>query len=109
MRVFVGYGYNERDKWIEDRVFPILRCAGFTVVHGKDMVGQPLEAGVVQRIDQSDAVIGFFTIREGTAAAEFNSHLWVRRRNGIRNWEKARKARSTNQRGRSESTTRHSG
>jgi hypothetical protein len=23
MRIFIGYGYNARDKWIEDDVFPI--------------------------------------------------------------------------------------
>ena len=40
MRVFVGYGYNDRDAWIETHVFPILRCAGFSIVHGKDMHGQ---------------------------------------------------------------------
>lgn len=78
MRVFVGYGYNERDKWIEDQVFPILRCAGFTVVHGKDMHGQQLQPEVANRLDQSDAAIGFFTIREGQADADFTSHIWVR-------------------------------
>lgn len=78
MKVFVGYGYNERDTWIEDRVFPILRCVGFTVVHGKDMHGQQLQLEVARRIDQADAAIGFFTLREGTAEKEFNSHIWVR-------------------------------
>ena len=23
MKIFVGYGYNERDKWIEELVFPL--------------------------------------------------------------------------------------
>jgi hypothetical protein len=78
MRVFVGYGYNERDKWIEDRVFPILRCVGFTIVHGKDMHGLQLEPEVTRRLDQSDAAIGFFTIREGQGDADFTSHIWVR-------------------------------
>ncbi|MCI0535384.1 MAG: hypothetical protein L0Z50_09150 [Verrucomicrobiales bacterium] len=78
MRVFVGYGYNERDKWIEDQVFPILRYVGFTVAHGKDLHGKELSPEVKLRIDQSDAVIGFFTIREGQGAADFTSHIWVR-------------------------------
>lgn len=78
MRVFVGYGYNPRDVWIEDLVFPILRVMEFVVAHGKDMQGQELAPEVQRLIEQSDAVVGFFTIREGQEAAEFNSHIWVR-------------------------------
>jgi hypothetical protein len=78
MKVFVGYGYNHRDAWVESHVFPILSSAGFTVVHGKDMHGQELKPEVERRIEQSDAVIGFFTVRDGQADAEFNSHIWVR-------------------------------
>jgi hypothetical protein len=25
MKLFVGYGYNDRDQWIEEQVFPILQ------------------------------------------------------------------------------------
>jgi hypothetical protein len=78
MRVFVGFGYNERDSWIEEQVFPILRGMGFTVVDGKDMHGEVLQPAVQSRIEQSDAAIGFFTVREGQGDAEFNSHVWVR-------------------------------
>lgn len=78
MRVFVGFGYNNRDLWIEDQVFPILRGMGFTVLDGKDMHGDILQSEVQSRIDQSDAAIGFFTIREGQGNADFNSHIWVR-------------------------------
>jgi hypothetical protein len=35
MRIFVGYGYNDRDKWIEDLVFPLLESFGCDVVEGK--------------------------------------------------------------------------
>jgi hypothetical protein len=78
MRVFVGFGYNARDHWIETQVFPILKSLGFTVVDGKGLHGQELQEGVKSRIDQSDAIIGFFTIRDGQGDADFNSHLWVR-------------------------------
>jgi hypothetical protein len=78
MRIFVGFGYNDRDRWIEDQVFPILRGMGFNVVDGKDMHGQILQPVVQSRIEQSDAAIGFFTLREGQGAAEFNSHMWVK-------------------------------
>ncbi len=78
MRVFVGFGYNDRDRWIEDQVFPILRGMEFTVVDGKDMHGDILQPAVRSRIEQSDAAIGFFTVREGQGEADFNSHMWVR-------------------------------
>ena len=78
MKVFVGFGYNDRDRWIEEQVFPILRGMGFTVVDGKDMHGEILQPEVQSRIEQSDAAIGFFTIREGQGEADFNSHIWVR-------------------------------
>jgi hypothetical protein len=78
MRVFVGFGYNDRDSWIEKQVFPILSGMGFTVVDGKGMHGVKLQPEVETRIDQSDAAIGFFTIREGQGDADFTSHLWVR-------------------------------
>jgi hypothetical protein len=78
MKVFVGFGYNDRDHWIEEQVFPILRGMGFTVVDGKDMHGEILQPEVQSRIEQADAAIGFFTIREGQGEADFNSHMWVR-------------------------------
>lgn len=78
MRIFVGFGYNNRDGWIEGQVFPILRGMGFNVVDGKDMHGEILQPAVQARIEQSDAAVGFFTLREGQGEAEFNSHIWVR-------------------------------
>ena len=78
MRVFVGYGYNERDAWIHADVLPILRCIGFTVLDGKDAYGEELPPTVADRIEKSDAAIGFFTIREGQVRADYSSHIWVR-------------------------------
>jgi hypothetical protein len=78
MRIFVGFGYNARDAWIETHVFPILRCAGFSIVHGKDIHGEELKDEVKRRLELSDAAIGFFTVREGQGDADFTSHIWVR-------------------------------
>ncbi len=77
-RVFVGYGYNARDQWIEDQVFPILRALGLQVLDGKDMHGEILQDGVRERIRQSDGFIGFCTLREGHENEAFNTHVWVR-------------------------------
>lgn len=78
MRIFVGYGYNDRDKWIEDQVFPLLESVGFRITHGKGLHGQSLQEGVIERLDQCDAAVGFFTLREGQGDADFTSHIWVR-------------------------------
>jgi hypothetical protein len=78
MRIFVGYGYNSRDAWIERDVFPILDAIGMEVVHGKDMHGEELHDGVRERIDQADALVAFCTLRQGQEASEFNTHPWVR-------------------------------
>jgi hypothetical protein len=78
MRVFVGYGYNQRDAWIEQDVFPILQAMSLAIVHGKDMHGEALQDGVKSRIHQADALIGFSTLREGQEQAAFNTHIWVR-------------------------------
>jgi hypothetical protein len=78
MRVFIGFGYNERDAWIETLVFPILRALRLEILHGKDLHGEVLQDGVKQRIVQSDALIGFCTLRAGQEAAAFNTHPWVR-------------------------------
>lgn len=78
MRIFVGYGYNDRDAWIESDVLPLLEALQMEVVHGKDMHGQVLQDGVRKRIDQSDALVAFFTLREGQEQADYNSHPWVR-------------------------------
>jgi hypothetical protein len=77
MRVFVGFGYNERDNWVKVQVFPILECMGFVVVTGEDMHGELLQPEVKRRIEQSDAVVGFLTIRDAENKGDFNSHLWV--------------------------------
>ena len=78
MRLFVGFGYNDRDSWIERQVFPVLECLGFTVAHGKGLHGQVLQQGVKDQLDQSDAAVGFFTLREGQEQADYTSHIWVR-------------------------------
>jgi hypothetical protein len=36
IRVFIGYGYNARDKWVETHVVPLVKAFGNTVVHGPD-------------------------------------------------------------------------
>lgn len=78
MRVFIGYGYNERDEWIERDVFPILQAMNLEIISGKDMHGEVLQEEVKERIESSDGLIGFSTLRLGQENADFGSHIWVR-------------------------------
>jgi hypothetical protein len=78
MRVFIGYGYNDRDEWIERDVFPILEAMNLEIVSGKEMHGDVLQEGVKERIESSDGLIGFSTLRLGQKKADFGSHIWVR-------------------------------
>jgi hypothetical protein len=79
MKVFVAFGYNERDKWIPEMVFPILEAFGIEVKTGEKMLGEIISEEVRERIKNSDALIGFLTRRGGDLGnGTYNTHQWVR-------------------------------
>jgi hypothetical protein len=78
MQIFVGYGYNDRDVWIERLVFPVIEAFGANVLHGKDMHGQVLQDGVKARIEAADGLLAFATRRDLLASGRFSTHTWVR-------------------------------
>jgi hypothetical protein len=79
MKIFVGYGYNERDHWIEKLVFPLIVSFGAEVVSGKEVAGQLLGDAVCGLIKRSDAMIGFTTRRGDVdpGGAMWGTHRWV--------------------------------
>lgn len=77
MRVFIGYGYNDRDKWIEEYVFPLVIAFGCEVAHGKVAYGGALPDEIIKTIRSSDAMIGFTTRREPSGERLFRMHEWV--------------------------------
>jgi hypothetical protein len=77
MRIFVGYGYHERDRWIEDLVLPLVRAFGFEPLSGKEIYGQRLSDGVKETIARSDALLGFATKRMDQDGSERGTHRWV--------------------------------
>lgn len=77
MRIFVAYGYNERDRWIEDYVIPVVIAFGCEVVHGKAVYGGVLPDEIIKAIRTSDALIGFTTRREEMAPGQYRTHDWV--------------------------------
>ena len=77
MKVFVGYGYNDRDKWIEEMVIPVIEALGLEVVHGKEMPGMKLSDEIKKRIISCDLLVGFLTRRD-CHEGKFTTHEWVR-------------------------------
>jgi hypothetical protein len=77
MRVFIGYGYNERDKWVEDYVFPLVVAMGCEIAHGKAVYGGALSEDIIKAIRASDAMIGFTTRRGEAENGQFRTHDWV--------------------------------
>ena len=79
LRLFVGYGYNARDKWVETHVIPLVRAFGCKVEHGKAVYGGALPNEVLKLIHASDAMIGFTTRRDPDPGrpGQFPTHPWV--------------------------------
>lgn len=64
MKVFVAYGYNERDKWVGDMAIPVIEALGLEVVHGKEIAGKRLSDEIKNRIKSCDLLVGFLTLRD---------------------------------------------
>ena len=77
MRVFVGYGYNDQDRWVEEYVFPLVSAFGCDALHGRAVYGGALPEEVIRVIRTSDAMIGFTTRKEAAGANQFRTHDWV--------------------------------
>ena len=79
MKIFVAYGYNDRDQWIPDLVFPIIEAFGDEVITGEELQGQQITNAVRGEIQRSDALIGFATRRgEPTQGGnQWDTHRWV--------------------------------
>jgi hypothetical protein len=77
------YGYNERDRWVEKYVFPVVTAFGCEVVHGKAVYGGALPDEVKKAIRTADAMIGFTTRRDPAGPDTFRTHAWVVQELGV--------------------------
>lgn len=77
MRIFVAFGYNDRDKWIPSMVFPIIRAFGDEVVSGEEVQGEQITDAVIREIRQSNALMAFVTRRDKIDANRWTTHRWV--------------------------------
>jgi len=77
MRIFVGYSFNDRDQWIPDLAFRLIRAFGDEPVTGEELNGDQITDEVINRIGRSSAVIGFATRRQQVAQDRWTAHRWV--------------------------------
>jgi len=77
MKIFVAFGYNERDKWIPNLVFPIIKAFGDEVVSGEEVQGEQITDAVIREITQSNALMAFVTRRDKISGNRWTTHRWV--------------------------------
>ena len=77
MKIFVAYGYNPRDQWVKDMVFPIIEAFGIQVVTGDATYEGSVPDNVRASIASSDALIGFTTRRDPQNDMVWSTHQWV--------------------------------
>jgi hypothetical protein len=77
MRVFVAFGYNPRDRWIEEVMQPIIEAFGSEFVHGGGLAGQPITESVRALINSSDGLLAFATRRYPMKDGDVDTHRWV--------------------------------
>ena len=78
MRIFVARGFNPRDEWIPELVYPIIRAFDAEVADGEASWGGTISDAVIQRIEASDGLIAFLT-RRGSWWRDrtYKTHRWV--------------------------------
>lgn len=86
MRIFLGYGYNERDSWIDRLVFPLIHALGCEPVHAKVAYGGTLTDKVLEALSSSHAMVGFLIHRDPAGDNKWTTHTWVVQRtaSGVR-------------------------
>ena len=77
MNIFVGFGYNDNDKWIKELVFPLLESFDVKISTGEDLHGQIISEEVKARIAKADGIITFLTRREKLESGKYTTHRWV--------------------------------
>jgi hypothetical protein len=78
VRIFVAYSYNERDRWVEEKVFPIIKAFGSEAVTGEiTYAGPNIPENVRTKIRRSDALLGFTTRRATQDNTSGQTHRWV--------------------------------
>jgi hypothetical protein len=76
MKVFIAYGFRDRDRWVREHVVPLIQAFNGEVVTGEGLGGQQITEAVQGRIRECDGLIGFLTARDEAGSAD-ETHIWV--------------------------------
>jgi hypothetical protein len=77
MKVFISYAFNEKNKWVEELVFPLVRSLGYRVETGQRLEGEVLVEGVDARLRGCTGCIAFTTRRTKRPNKTYETHPWV--------------------------------
>jgi hypothetical protein len=79
MKIFVAYGFNARDQWIPDLVFPLIRAFDAEVLTGEQAYDGTISSVVTERIKEADALMAFTTRRGNQKLPDgtYETHRWV--------------------------------
>jgi hypothetical protein len=79
MKIFVAYGFNARDQWIPDLVFPLVRVFGAEVLTGEQAYDGTISDVVTERIKDANALLAFTTRRGNQRLPDgsYETHRWV--------------------------------
>jgi hypothetical protein len=77
VKIFVAYGYNDRDKWIREMVFLLIEAFGSEVETGEETYESSIPESVKSKIRRSDALMAFTTRRTTQDNQVWQTHRWV--------------------------------
>jgi hypothetical protein len=77
MKIFVGYGFNDRDRWVRDLVLPLIHSFGFETETGEGLHGEVITDAVQRRREKCQAMLAFATRRTALEAGGWTTHRWV--------------------------------
>jgi hypothetical protein len=79
MKIFIAYGFNARDQWIPDLVFPLVRVFGAEVLTGEQAYDGTISDVVTERIKDANALLAFTTRRGNQRLPDgsYETHRWV--------------------------------
>jgi hypothetical protein len=73
--VFVGF--NDRDTWIQQSVFPMVEAFGLEIEDWMEAEGEVISVVVRRRIQTAGALLGFTTRRAKIDGDRWSTHRWV--------------------------------
>lgn len=75
--VFLAFAFRENDRQLANNIEQLLASHDVRVITGERLGGDALTPAVMDRIDQSEGLIGLLTQRDPIATGGYTTHQWV--------------------------------